>query len=461
MIPPMTRTNGLNWPQCLVIGMLILFSSNVLSLVPFSIGPITVTMLVELGVVVALLGPLMVGLRSLDRRAKLFIFVCLCMFVLSLIHLDGIRLVYRIKYIFGSVYVYVLITCIFRGPGAMPWVRRLHLIPAYAMLTAFSWALFTQLLFDVRERVGGNDLPTYLAVLLPICWTQCRNEVGAWRVLNGVVVLAAFGVEVLSASRGAAVCLAFASILVFFTDKRSKSKWLPLVIALSLLVGVRAYEEMAITQRVTEMIAAPKKSLQERLMLWKAATLFTSDHPLLGGDFRGNVGEYVSRVTWGSDAPMRIQRGELSTASGEHNGYLAATAGYGIVVGAFYIAYFLGLGRRLLRALRTMPDEHSRVYLMAGLSTLLVWSVGMIGSHIFLGWHYLLIWGALECALAAGPYGRAAWHMSPDAWMRSRRSAVSGRRSAAPSPTPGVSVNAYYIGLRNGGPDVPTSAPDF
>jgi len=34
---------------------------------------------------------------------------------------------------------------------------------------------------------------------------------------------------------------------------------------------------------------------------------------------------------------MRIQRGELSTNSGEHNGYLAVTAGFGLIVAAFYL----------------------------------------------------------------------------------------------------------------------------
>jgi len=91
-------------------------------------------MLVELGVVVLLIAPLTIGFRSLDRRARIFIFVCLCMFALSLIHLDGTRLVARIKYIFVSAYFYVLIACILRGPNAMPWVRRLHLIPAYSLL---------------------------------------------------------------------------------------------------------------------------------------------------------------------------------------------------------------------------------------------------------------------------------------------------------------------------------------
>jgi hypothetical protein len=402
MIPSTTHTIGLNRSQCLVIATLILFSSSVLSLVPFKIGPVSVTMLVELGVVVMLIAPLTMGFRSLDGRAKLFIFVCLCMFAISFIHLDGARLVNRLGYIFGSVYVYVLVTCIFRGPGAMPWVRRLHLIPAYGMLIAFSWPLVTQQLFDMREGIGGNALPTYLAVLFPICWTQCRNEVGGWRVLNGIVVLAAFAVVVMSASGGATICLVLASMLVFLTDTRSKSKWLPLVSVLSLIVVLRAYGETAVTQRVETMVASPKASVQERLRLWKAAILFTKDHPLLGGDFRGNVGEYVSRVTWGSDASMRIQRGELSTAAGEHNGYLAASAGYGVVVAALFLAYFLGLGRRLFRALRTTPDVRSVSYLRAGLSTLLVWSLGMIASGIFLGWAYMLIWGALECALASG-----------------------------------------------------------
>ena len=434
MIPPMTRTNGLNWPQCLVIGMLILFSSNVLSLVPFSIGPITVTMLVELGLVVALLGPLTVGLRSLDRQVKLFIIVCLCMFVLSLIHLDGIRLVHRIKYIFGSVYVYVLITCVLRGPAAMPWVKRLHLIPAYGLLAACIYSLATHVAFGLRDRMGGNGLPVYLAVLLPICWTQCRNEVGGWRVLNGIVVLAAFGVEVLSASRGGAICLALATLLVLFTDKASKMKWLLLVGVLSLVLGMRVHEEAATTQRVTEMIAAPMGSIQERLMLWEAAVLFTHDHLFLGGDFRGNVGEYVSQATWGSDASMRFQRGQLHTASGEHNGYLAVTAGCGVVVASFFFAYFLGLGRRLCLALRTTPDVTNRSYFNAGLCALLVWAVGMISLHIFLGWEYLLIWGALECALASGPHGRAASRMFPDGWIPSRQSAAFEFRAPFPNP---------------------------
>lgn len=196
-------------------------------------------------------------------------------------------------------------------------------------------------------------------------------------------------------------------------------RWLPLGIAASLLAAALAPEDAAITQRVTAMITSPKDSLEERLTLWRAAVLFSWDHPFLGGDFRANVRDYVSRATWGSDAPLRIQLGELSTASGEHNGYLAVSAGFGVVVAAFYYAYFIGLGRRIRQAGRTIWDERTRSYLSAGFSALLVWAVGMISSHIILGSDYVLIWGALECAISSARHEEAACRMYWSAWNHS------------------------------------------
>ena len=399
--PRSARLHDLSWQQRLIIGTLILFNSTLLSLIPFEIGPVTTTMIVEVGVVAMLFPSLVRGFRSLNREARLFIAVCLCMFILDIIHLDGDRLTRLIKYIFNSIYVYVLVTCIFRSTGSITWVRRLHLIPGYAILFWFIILLAAQTEFGLSERIGGNMPPVYLAVLLPICWTQWRNECGGWRVLNGIIILAAFGTEILSASRGGAICLVCASVLVILNNKKDTMRWLPLAMVALLLVGASIYKSAAITQRITEMVNSPKDASAERMRLWKAALLFTREHPWLGGDFRGNSGEYVSKVTWGTDEDMRFQRGQLSSAAAEHNGYLATTAGFGIIVAAFYFAYFLGLGKRLRRASRAISDQYTRDYLRAGLNALLVWSVGMISLHIFLGWDYLLLWGSLECALAS------------------------------------------------------------
>jgi O-antigen ligase len=399
----------------LVVFVLIVLASQVLSYLPKIPGPLTPTMILELVVFALLLPRLYYGYLRSNHRSRVLLWVLLSLFVLSFVHIsETARMLLRVKLIFTCVYVFILVACVFQSPDHAHWLRRLHLIPAYGMIlgyVTFIVGLDANAL-DLSERIGGNDVPTFLAILVPLCWVQLRQERGGFRWLNLLVLIFAGGSVILSASRGGTVCLVVAVLYVVFVLEKAAMRVIlisGLLIVLIALGGLALGRKIAFLSRV-RTVEEPEIALNSRIPIWKAGAVYTWRHPWFGGDFRAQSRDYIIEVDPGSRMAELVNNGNINYSIAAHNGYLEITANYGLILGFLFWLYFILLARSLYRtaaAIRERPRDST--YLRAGLGCLAVFGIANLsGTNCFMNGSYVL-WAMLECYLRVVNVRRRWW----------------------------------------------------
>ncbi len=389
--------------QRLTILALIALNFQLLDFIPIRIGPLSSTMILELSVFVYLFPLIRIYARSLDRRDKYILIVCLCMFVLSQINLTGKFGENVFKNVFKSMYVYFMIICFFSGrPEYGNWLRRLHLIPALAMVYAY----FVNNVFslnagiDLSERIGGNDMPSYLMMLFPICIVQFKREHGLFKLLNLFVIGFGFLALIFSASRGGFIILLTVSVLIIFTQKIRGKKQLVIISMLALFaLYVFLPQQNQFKVRVSTLNDPLSALNTERIPLWKAALLSIKENPLIGGNFRANVHRLVLEAAPDSNYARHILYAVAGGNFGVHNGYLAVLVHFGIIVGILYFIFFLSLGRAVLNTKRKIRDNANRAFLSACFISLCGYAVMNISFHSYIGMGFFVIWAMFQCSI--------------------------------------------------------------
>jgi len=426
-------------PQVLVVVSLVLFASTLLSRLPNVFAPLTPTILYEM-LLVALIAPhLLQGFKRLNSRSRMLVVLCVCLFCLSFLHIaSGPRLTSRIKYIFGAAYAFVVVSCLFAQPRYAAWVRRLHLIPAYGTILIIISQIVAQIQaggIDMSmDRLGGNEHTSFLALLVPLCWVQMVSDRPLYRVLNGVVIVAAAGAVVVSASRGGLLCFTVAVLYAMLFLRKTRRHWV-LLGSVMCIVAVGFFQEDMLYAARARTMEDPKAALHGRWPLWKAAAFFAVKQPLLGGDFRGHALQYVLKAAPESEFAESIRQG-YSIQAAAHNGYLDLAADYGIPLALLlWWGYYWHLARDLFRAqripsqgqARAGPSPHDvtprlppgwapavsappaslvadaeveRQFTRAALGCLLVFCLQNISLSSYLGANSWTLWAALECHLA-------------------------------------------------------------
>jgi len=426
-------------PQVLVVVSLILFASTLLSLLPNVVPPLTPTILYEVLVVVLIAPQLLQGFKRLNSRSRMLIVLSVCLFFLSFHHIPyGPRLISRIKYVFGAAYAFVVVSCLFAQPRYAAWVRRLHLIPAYGTILIIISQIVARLQaggVDMSmDRLGGNEHASFLAVLTPLCWVQMVSDRPLYRVLNGIVIVAAAGTVVVSASRGGLLCFTAAVLYAMLFLRETRRHWV-LLGSMMCIVAVGFFQEDMLYAARARTMEDPKAALHGRWPLWKAAAFFAVKQPLLGGDFRAHALQYVLKTAPESEFAESIRQG-YSVQAAAHNGYLDLAADYGIPLALlFWWGYCWHLARDLFRTqripsrrrARAGPSPHDvtphlppgwapavsappaslvadtevdRQFTRAALGCLLVFCLQNISLSSYLGANSWTLWAALECHLA-------------------------------------------------------------
>ena len=434
-------------PQVLVVVSLVLFASTILSLLPNGVPPLTPTILYEVLVVVLISPQLLQGFRQLNSRSRMLIVLSVCFFFLSFYHIpSGSRLTSRIKYVFGAGYVFAVVSCLFAQPRYAAWVRRLHLIPAYGTILLIISQIVARMQaggIDMSmDRLGGNEHTSFLALLVPLCWVQMVSDRPLYRVLNGVVIVAAAGAVVVSASRGGLLCFTVAVLYAMLFLRKTRRHWV-LLGSVMCIVAVGFFQEDMLYAARARTMEDPKAALHERWPLWKAAAFFAVKQPWLGGDFRGHALQYVLKAAPESEFAESIRQG-YSIQAAAHNGYLDLAADYGIPLALLlWWGYYWHLARDLFRTQRVPsrsqardgPSPHDvtphlppgwapavspppsslvadtegeRQFTRAALGCLLVFCLQNISLSSYLGENSWTLWAALECHLAIGHSRRFA-----------------------------------------------------
>jgi len=402
-----TLSSRLFWQQRLIIFVLICFNIDLLSKLPIRVGPVSPTMLMELGVFILLFPWLSVFKHNLDRRDRFLLLVCLTMFILGFHNFSGWYRDRMTKLIFTSMYTYVMVICFFSWrPEFGACLRRLHLIPAYGLMyyaTLEIWNVSGQI--DLGERLLGNDLISYLAMITPICWVQFKRERGLWRVLNLFALGATVLVEIIVASRGGFICLVAATAFIMYME-RPGTRVKIFTIALIMFFGILVYfpDNSAIKKSISSLKNPVVQLKVSRTPLWKSAIQSIKENPFLGGNFREDVFRLVLMVAPESRYGKRIRRGSAIWASAVHNGYLAVAADYGIIVAFLYIGFFVSMYRGLIEVRRMINDENNRKSLLAYMGTLFLYAIWMVPSNNYASPQLFLIWAIMICSMRNAIY---------------------------------------------------------
>ena len=391
----------------LILSLLII-NFQLLEYVPFSVGPISLTILLELCLIGVFLPDLASYLRTRHRRQTVLVMLVIVMTAQVFTGFRPDFALARFRLASVSLLFYVLTIVAFSHDERRGlWVRRLHLILGVGTIFLFFFQNSLVSLgdsFNLSVRLGGNFPPAYLAMLLPICWERLRHERGVFRWLNLLTIVGAFGVEVLSASRSGFICLAAALLFttIWLSSGKARLAALTLIVAAAVVaafVDVQSLGGSALIERVSSM-RSPELAAVGRTELAEAAVLFISRHPWYGGDFRAEVFPYLLEVAPDSRISVAITDGFWDTQSGPHNGYLNVMAEHGIPVGVLFIAYFIWLFRDLFRAARTVVNRENRALLRAACVSLVVFGIFMLSDHSYWASNYFTLAAILECYLS-------------------------------------------------------------
>jgi len=340
--------------------------------------------------------------RNLDGHDKYLLFVGFCMFVLSLVNLFGTIGEIEIKLIFTSIYSYFFIVCFFSGrPENEIWLKRLHLIPAFATIYEIGSYIFTVYgKIDIESRIGANHSASYLAIILPICWVQLQRERGFFRLLNILVVGATLGIVVISASRTAFVILLFVTILMIIAEKPAKRVSIVVASFLILLSLFFLVSEQSEFMSRMFSLRNPITALEvDRIALWKAAILSIKENPIFGGIFRGNVLRLVLKAAPESNYARHIQYQVAGGNYGVHNGYLTVLVNFGVIVAFLYFRFFISWGKAIHHSRQRILVMENRQFLAAGIISLLGYAVANIALHIYIGQQFFIIWAMLQSSM--------------------------------------------------------------
>ncbi len=388
-------------PQLATILVLLFFNTQLLDNLP-AIGPLTPTMLMELLAFFMVMPWLPDYLRNLDARDKFLFFVGACMFALGLVNFSGEKGLTHQKNIFTSMYAYFFVVCFFSNrPEYDVWLKRLYLFPAFATIYSIGSNVFSTVgTINLDTRIGDNYSAAYLTLIVPICWVQFQRERGLFRFLNFIVLIATPIVLVVTASRTSFVILAVVTIAMLFVKTPGKKS---LIFMISILVFLTLFfllpRQSVFTSRVATL-QDPFAALNvDRISLWKAALLSIKEHPLLGGNFRANVQRLVLEAAPDSNYARHIMYGVASGNFGVHNGYLAVVVDFGIIVGFLYLGFFFSLGKSLFRTQHAIRDEANRIFLIAGLISLIGYAISSLAYHNYMGQNYFIIWAILQCSI--------------------------------------------------------------
>lgn len=383
-----------------LIFSLFIISFQLLEYVPFSLGPITLTNVLELCLVGLFWRDIVIYLRKRHPRQTMFLVLVSVMTVQMFITFRPDFALARLKMASVSLLFYLLtIVAFHHDVRSTPWVKRLHLILAWGVIFLFfaqSDLISLGDTLSLSERLGGNFPPAYLAMLLPICWVQAQRERGIYRWLNLLTIVGAFGIEILSASRGGFICLVAALVFVALWLKKGKGAIVFLLVTIAISSSMLSTLDLAVLKRVSSL-ATPELAIEGRSDLMKAAVLFIERHPLFGGDFRAVVFSYLLEVSPDSRIGQGIVDGFWDTQSGPHNGYLNAMAEHGIPLGLLFIGYFLWLYRDLFRSSRFVANREDRELLRAACISVLVFAIFMLADHAYWAVSYFVLAATMEC----------------------------------------------------------------
>lgn len=390
----------LGLPQMLTILLLFFFNSQILTYIPIKIGPLTPTIIIEIGVFFAVAPWLNTSLRNLGKRDYLLLLVGLCMVVLSLINLSGSFGEALFKRIVVSLYVYFMIVTFFSGhPEYRILLNRFHLFPAVAMLYNILSKFFGN--YGITEvfdaQIGANQSAIFLVVILPICWAQVQHERGFFKFLNQFVIAGAFLSIALTGSRTALVVLFVVSTLKMLLE--GSQTWLIILLILMFFFVFFLPEQNSFKSRIMTLQNPTAALRVERFPLWKAALKYIGENPLMGGNFRSNVHRLVLEVAPSSNYARHIIALENWWNMGIHNGYLAVAAYFGIIVAFFYFRFYFSLGRDLLDTRKKITSETNHRLLTLGFISLIGYAVANISHHVYIGQHFFTIWAILQSSL--------------------------------------------------------------
>jgi O-antigen ligase len=389
-------------PQLVTIIVLFFINFQLLEYLPFKIGPLTLTMLMELIAFVVIFPWIRFYARNLDKRDKQLFFVGSCMFGLSFINLSGVKGESQQKIIFISLYVYFFVVCFFSGrPEYGIWLRRLHLIPALAIIYTISADVFsTYNAISFESRIRDNHAACYLAIILPICWTQFQRDRGFFRSLNIFVMGATVLVLVLTASRTAFIVFLVVTTLMLIAEKPAKKVVISATLLLVLLTIFNMFPQQSTLISRISSLRDPIAELEvDRVGLWKAAILSIKENPLFGGNFRANVIRLILEAAPESNYARHIIYDVAGGNFGVHNGYLAVMVDFGIIVAFLYFGFFFSLGKALIRTRQRIRDEANRSLLFAGFVSLIGYAVASIALHFYIGQNFFIIWAMLQCTI--------------------------------------------------------------
>jgi O-antigen ligase len=185
-----------------------------------------------------------------------------------------------------------------------------------------------------------NDLGYVLATTVPLSVWLVRRTSASRIVAIAMVAVILTGLA-LTLSRGAIIGLAIGVAWVAITEPRSRKALVAAALVATLAGAVfLLLNEARLKTAVTVKGRVASENVQSRLELWRAATILTVEHPVLGVA-PGNFPLYQLEV---QDRP---QGSEMFVV---HNAYLEVAAEFGVAGLMLFLAFLAIQWQRLTRA---------------------------------------------------------------------------------------------------------------
>jgi putative inorganic carbon (hco3(-)) transporter len=241
----------------------------------------------------------------------------------------------------GFVALYVIVTQFFgdhRQKTRIVWV--LTCAASVAALLAL-WNFFSgRTLLATLTYGDPNDLGYVLATTVPLSvWLARRTS--ASRIVAIMMVAVILTGLALTLSRGAIVALAIGVAWIVITEPRSR-KALVAAALVATVAGVvfLLLNEARVKSAVSVKGRVASENVQSRIELWRAATILTVEHPVLGVG-PGNFPLYQLET---QDQPQG------SVTFVVHNAYLEVAAELGVAGLMLFLAFLAIQWRRLTQA---------------------------------------------------------------------------------------------------------------